>query len=171
MWFRVGAVVLFLVMCLGPIAKAEEIQEKTNELTTIKKQIEEKRRKIREASKEEKSILSQISEMDRKLSGKEKEIVSIGQEIETTDGDIRQLEFAVAGVKGRIGSKREEIEKRLVALYKLGDAGYLPVLFSATSADDVRRRGNTSRRSSIRIGRSLPLLPRISTSWSARCRT
>ncbi len=141
MWIRVGAVVLFILMFLGPIGKTQEIQEKSNELTTLKKEIEEKRRKIKEASKEEKSILSQISEMDKKLSGKEKEIVSIGHEIEATDGDIKQLEFAVAEVKGGIASKRKDIEKRLVALYKLGETGYLPVLFSATSTDDVRRRG------------------------------
>jgi murein hydrolase activator len=138
---RVGAVILLVVMCLCPIAKTEEIQDKTKELTTIKKEIEEKRRKIKEAAKEEKSILSQISEMDKKLSGKEKEIVSIGYEINETDGDIKQLEFAVAEVKGRIASKRKEIEKRLVALYRLGGAGYLPVLFSAADAGDVRRRG------------------------------
>ncbi|MBN2225123.1 MAG: peptidoglycan DD-metalloendopeptidase family protein [Deltaproteobacteria bacterium] len=140
MWMRVGTVVLLIVMCLGRSGVAQEIQEKTKELTTIKKEIEEKRRKIREASKEEKSILSQISDMDKKLSGKEKEIVSIGHEIEATDGDITQLEYAIAGVKGRIASKQNEIGKRLVALYKLGEAGYLPVLFSATSTDDIRRR-------------------------------
>jgi murein hydrolase activator len=137
----VGAVVLLIVMSCAPVVRAEEIQDKTKELTTIKKEIEEKRRKIKEATKEEKSILTQLSEMDRKLSGKEKEIVSIGNEIDATDENIKQLEFAVAEIKGRIASKQKEIEKRLVALYKLGEAGYLPVLFSAADANDVRRRG------------------------------
>jgi septal ring factor EnvC (AmiA/AmiB activator) len=140
MWVRVGAVVLLVMLCLGPIGGAEEIQEKTKELSTIKKEIEEKRRKITEASREEKSILSQISEMDKNLAGKEKEIMSIGREIEATDGDIEQLEVMIAEVRGRIASKQGDIEKRLVALYKLGETGYLPVLFSATSTEDVRRR-------------------------------
>jgi murein hydrolase activator len=137
----VGAVVLLVMISLVPVVKTEEIQDKTKELTTIKKEIEEKRRKIKEAAKEEKSILSQLSEMDKKLSGKEKEIVSIGNEIDAADGDIQQLEFAVVEIKGRIASKRKEIERRLVALYKLGEAGYLPVLFCAVDADDVKRRG------------------------------
>lgn len=141
MRIRVGAVIVLVVMSLGPFGAAEEIQEKTKELTTIKKEIEEKRRKIKEAVKEEKSILTQLSEMDKKLTGKEKEIMTISTEIEATDGDIKQLEFAVAEVRGRIASKRAEIEKRLVALYKLGGTGYLPVLFSATDGDDARRRG------------------------------
>jgi len=134
-------VALLVVMSLSPIAGAEEIQDKTKELTTIKKEIEEKRRKIKEATKEEKSILTQLSDMDTRLSSKEKEIVTIVREIDTTDEDIKQLEFAVAEVKSRIASKKTDIEKRLVALYKLGEAGYLPVLFSAADADDVRRRG------------------------------
>jgi septal ring factor EnvC (AmiA/AmiB activator) len=138
---RGGAVVLLVVMSLCSFVRAEEIDDKTKELTTIKKQIEEKRRKIKEASKEETSILSQLSDMDRKLAGKEKELLSIGLEIETTDADIKQMEGSIADVKARLASKRTEIEKRLVALYKLGGSGYLPVLFSATSGDDIKRRG------------------------------
>jgi septal ring factor EnvC (AmiA/AmiB activator) len=136
-----GTVVLLVARSLAPAVRAEEIQDKTKELTTIKKEIEEKRRKIKEATKEEKSILTQLSEMDRKLSGKEREVVAIGHEIEDTDAEIRQLEFAAAEIKARIASKRTDIEKRLGALYPLGGAGYLPVLFYATDADDVKRRG------------------------------
>jgi septal ring factor EnvC (AmiA/AmiB activator) len=137
----VGAFGLLVVMCLCLVVRAEEIQDKTKELTTIKKEIEEKRRKIKEASKEEKSILTQISEMDKKLAGKEKELFSIGREIETTDTDIERIESGITDVKGRLALKRKEIEKRLVALYKLGGSGYLPVLFSATSSEDIKRRG------------------------------
>ncbi len=136
----VGAVGLLVVMSLCWVARAQDIQDKTKELTTIKKEIEEKRRKIKEASKEEKSILSQISDMDKKLAGKEKELDSIGREMASADTDIKRLEDSITQVKGRLALKRGEIEKRVVALYKLGGSGYLPVLFSATSSDDIKRR-------------------------------
>jgi murein hydrolase activator len=134
--------ILLIVLLVSPIiVGAQDVQDKKEELNAIKRQIEEKRRKITEASKKETSILTQLSQMDNNLDERQREIVSLAGEIKGTSMDIEQLEKRTSEMSALLGSKQADIKKRIAALYKLGRTGYLPVLFDATGAEDLRRRG------------------------------
>ena len=128
-----------IVLLLSLIGSGQEIGEKQKELTTIKKEIEQQRKKIRETGREEKSILTQLSEMDRRLSSKEKELASIIHDIDAANDDITRLEARIVELGDKLDLKQKDINKRLVSLYKLGGTGYLPVLFYAKGTDDLKR--------------------------------
>jgi septal ring factor EnvC (AmiA/AmiB activator) len=119
---------------------ADDLDERKNELTEIKKEIEEKKERIRESKSEEKTILQELTEMDASLDKRERELVSLEYDMETTTEKIEQIKERISDVEADIARLQGLIEVRLVALYKLNDAGYVPVMFSSTDYTDVRRR-------------------------------
>jgi len=119
---------------------ADDIDEKKQELTDIKREIEEKKELIRESRSEEKTVLEELEEMDASLQKREQELVSLEYDLETTSEKITLLEERIAALEEDITRLQRHIEVRLIALYKLNDAGYAPVMFSATDYSDVRRR-------------------------------
>lgn len=122
-------------------AHAQEVKEKQDELSEIKKKIDEKKRKIEETKREEKTILGELSEIDLQLGYKEKELKILIYEIDNTNSEIKALDAKIKELEAMIVDMHLLIEKRLVALYKLGGAGYAPVLFSAENYSDIKRRG------------------------------
>jgi len=135
-----GTTAVLAVCMLTSVAIAEDIDEKKQELTEIKKEIEEKKELIRESKSEEKTVLEELEEMDASLEKRERELVSLEYDMETTSEKIEQLGERIIEVEEDIARLKEHIEVRLVALYKLNDAGYVPVMFSSTDYTDVRRR-------------------------------
>ena len=130
-----------LAVCMTtPMAVADDLDERRQELTEIKREIEENRERIRASRSEERSILEELTEMDASLERRERELVSLEYDMETTAEKIDQLGERIAAVKEDIARLEGYIEVRLVALYKLNDAGYAPVMFSSTDYTDVRRR-------------------------------
>ena len=130
-----------LIVCiLAFAAVADDIDEKKQELTEIKKEIEGKKELIRKSKSEEKTVLEELQDMDASLEKREQELVSLEYDMETTTEKIEQLTRRIEDVEEDIARLRERIEVRLVALYKLNDAGYAPVMFSSTDYTDVRRR-------------------------------
>ena len=122
-------------------AHSQEIKDKQDELSGIKKKIDEEKKKIEETKREEKTILGELSDIDLQLRDKEKELKILIYEIDNTNSEIRALDAKIKELEVMIEDMRVLIEKRLVALYKLGGAGYAPVLFSAENYTDVKRRG------------------------------
>ncbi len=120
---------------------SQEIKDKQNELSGIKKKIDEEKRKIEETKKAEKTILGELSGIDLQLGDNEKELKILIYEIDNTDSEIKALDAKIKELEVMIEDMSILIEKRLVALYKLGGAGYAPVLFSAENYSDIKRRG------------------------------
>lgn len=135
-----GTAAALTVCMMTSAVVADDLDEKKQELTDIKKEIEEKKERIRESKSEEKSVLEELQEMDASLEKRGRELVSLEYDLETTSEKIEQLSGRIKEVEGEIARLREHIEVRLVALYKLNDAGYVPVMFSSTDYTDVRRR-------------------------------
>ena len=129
-----------LVVCMLTPCFADDLDERKKELTEIKKEIEEKKERIRESKSEEKTILEELTEMDASLDKRERELVSLEYDMETTTEKIEQIKERISDVEADIARLQGLIEVRLVALYKLNDAGYVPVMFSSTDYTDVRRR-------------------------------
>lgn len=136
--------VVFLLIAfffLPLVASLEEIEEKNGELVEIKKEIEKKKKDIDDVNREEKSILGEISEMDKEMKKEEEELNSLNYKIETANIDIDNLGKKIGELEVKTEDMSLLIEKRLVALYKLGGSGYAPVLFSAIDYTDLKRRG------------------------------
>jgi len=135
-----SAVAVLAVCMMNLSAVADDVDEKKQELTEIKKAIEKKKELIRESKSVEKTVLEELKEMDASLEKREQELVSLEYDMETTTEKIEQLTRRISEVEDDIARLKERIEVRLVALYKLNDAGYAPVMFSSTDYTDVRRR-------------------------------
>ena len=140
MYIAVPGTVIAAVCLMTLVAVADDIDEKKQELTEIKKEIEEKKERIRESKSEEKTILEELREMDASLEKREQELISLEYDMETTSEKIERLNQRISEVEDDIARVEEYLTVRLAALYKLNDAGYVPVMFSSTDYTDVRRR-------------------------------
>jgi septal ring factor EnvC (AmiA/AmiB activator) len=131
---------VFFLLAFPPFIFSQEIKDKQDELSGIKKKIEEEKKKIEETKRVEKTVLGELADIDKQLGDKEKELKILVYEIDNTNSEIKVLEGKIEELEVMIEDMRQLIEERLVALYKLGGAGYAPVLFSAENYSDVKRR-------------------------------
>jgi septal ring factor EnvC (AmiA/AmiB activator) len=143
---RIPVFLIAVIVCAGLLFfpqknGAEDLEQKKNELSEIKKKIDEERKKIEEAKNEEKSVLRELSDMDFEIRHKEKELLALTYEIDIVNDEITSHREKIEELEAKIEEMRSLIEKRLASLYKLRKAGYVPVLFSAESYTEMKKRG------------------------------
>jgi len=134
--------ILFLLWLIFPITiQSGFAQKHDQELQRVKKHLDQERKNVAELRNRKISILDVLEDIQKKIhKSRQKEkmltrkINPLTKRIEGTRKEMNQTEKEV-------GQSRSFANKRLVALYKMGELGALKVLFSSESFSDLFLRG------------------------------
>ncbi len=109
-------------------------------LSAVKQHIREKKREIELSQEKAAEILSDIDHLDQKSSRIHASIASLEAQKGHLVTSINAAQQKIASLESEIAAKRSAIRKRLVALFKLQQIGYLKVLLAADSPVDMEKR-------------------------------
>ena len=102
-----------------------------SDLQDIDKKIQDTNNEIKEVKKEMSSTLTQISKLNSEISVYEDEIDELGTQIDGLSSQIALKEEEILEQEAKFKTQCELFEKRVVALYEMGDMGYLEILLSS----------------------------------------
>jgi len=109
------------------------VAQSKEELGGLKKKIQEEKKRVKAIHKKESSVISQLNKLERNLSKKEKELKVLNRKLESVVQKVRKTNKELRLVNHAIKTHEVFLEKRLVALYKFGEAGMPQFLFSSNS--------------------------------------
>jgi septal ring factor EnvC (AmiA/AmiB activator) len=124
--------VTFLVLAVFSVSPAWCADAK-KQLQGIKKEIREKKQLINKTAEEESRVSSELARIDRRLKEKEASLVALKQDLKLVEGGLEKTRGEIAVVQREAEARKLLIRKRLVSVYKGGEAGTLRFLFSSES--------------------------------------
>jgi len=131
------AVVLTLTLLAGTVASYADIAANQAKLNSINQQISVAKSQLNQAK-------SEVSSLTREINSLNSQIAATQSSINQTEAQIKQTTADIEVKVGELDNKSQEIVKqnidlndRLVAMYKNGEAGYLEVLLGSKSFTEL----------------------------------
>lgn len=103
------------------------------DLQGIKRQIKEKNALISKTQKVETKVSGELQQIQKSLAAKQSSLVTLGRDLAAVEKGIDQTLTDYDREKLEAEKKRQQINRRIAALYKAGDTGNLRVFFSSES--------------------------------------
>ena len=124
--------VTFLVLALVFVSSAWCADAK-KQLQGITKEIREKKQLISKSVEEESRVAGELARIDKKLKEKEASLVALKRDLKLVEGGLEKTRTEIAVVQREAEARKLLIQKRLVSVYKAGEAGNLRFFFSSES--------------------------------------
>lgn len=134
---------LFFAIIISPAMAendASDMEKGKKELQDIRTEINEKKKELADAGKKEKGILADIEKIDRKLRALESDERKLDREIILLEKGLREKTASISALNLEVERKKRLLQKRLIFLYKAGEAGYLNLLLSSEGLTDSARK-------------------------------
>lgn len=131
---RVAAAALVLASIAGtalvlPVA-AQQGPAKSGDLDTLREEIARLRKRLGEVKQQAASAERDLQQIDLELGIRTRELEIAGQTQLALERDQQLLEQRVSGLTARTAAQKEDLKRRLRALYRMGSLSYLRVLLS-----------------------------------------
>ena len=112
------------------------------ELKGVRREINAQRQLITKTRKVEAVVSTELQEINRSLERKLADLGGLNRDLQKVESNLDRTERAIKMVAEEANRKKQEIERRLVSLYKAGELGSLRMFFSAASfpqmAENIR---------------------------------
>ncbi|ABR50210.1 peptidase M23B [Alkaliphilus metalliredigens QYMF] len=131
-----GIVVLLLSVTTLPTF-ANNVNEITDQLGSVRDQTNQTKKAIQENDKEQQGIRAQIEALETEIQKTENEIETLQTNIGQTEGQITKTTEELVEAEGEIQGKNDTLEARIKVMYKSGPIGYAEVLLSSTSVTEL----------------------------------
>lgn len=123
--------ILCLALALSALSLAHAgVKE---DLQGVKKQIKEKNLLLTKTQKVETKVSGELEEIRKSLAAKQSSLVLLGRDLTGVEQGIGKTLQAIELERREAEKKREQINRRVAALYKGGDTGNLRIFFSSES--------------------------------------
>jgi len=122
-------IVLGLTLLIAPPGRADV----KSDLQGVKKQIKEKNLLLSKTQKVESKVSGELQQIQRSLAEKQAGLSKLTRELSGVERGIDQTLGEIERERLEAEKKRQQINRRMAALYKGGDTGNLRVFFSSES--------------------------------------
>jgi len=143
---QVKITAVLLAACLLTVlvmpALANPIEERNQELHTVREMQKRAQQKINEYRRQERNLRREVELLEREISRFQSEIRSIGRKINTTEGQIKVAEGELTVAEEQITGMQDLLDVRLRSIHEFGRVSYLEVLFSSATFTDFLSRFN-----------------------------
>jgi septal ring factor EnvC (AmiA/AmiB activator) len=120
--------------------------DRGEDLERLRRAIEERRERVALYESEERGLLSALDAIERAAELLEREVVRTRQRAESARAELARAKSEAEGNAERLARTERAMSRRAVALYKAGELGAMPVLFSAGDLRDFFSRVQALRR-------------------------
>lgn len=138
-----------LALCLLLAAaglRAQEPGSPSRDLERLREAIEESRDRVAAYEREERGLLEALDAIETSAALLERDVVRARSHAREARKELGESERRAAGVAEDLADLERAMSKRAVALYRAGELGAVPLLFSAGDLRDFLSRVQTLRR-------------------------
>jgi murein hydrolase activator len=118
--------IALVAISIAPAHSQSDLDRIRTDITRLRKRLEDVRRQAQSAAR-------QLEEVDLELGIRTQELELAAREESRIDGEQRAIQGQIAALVPRIAQQKDDLRKRLVALYRLGGLSYLRVLLTLES--------------------------------------
>jgi septal ring factor EnvC (AmiA/AmiB activator) len=104
-----------------------------DDLQGINREINQKKSLINKTKKVENKVSGELQQIEKSLKEKETNLLSLGRDLQGVESNLGQIKAQIDTVEGEALQKKKQIDSRISALYKAGDAGNIRIFFSSGS--------------------------------------
>lgn len=122
--------ILVSIMLTAYVAGAADVRD---QLQGVKKEIKEKKLLLRKTAKVEQKVSGEIVEIDKTLKEKQAQLSSLNHDLHGVETNIASTGKDIEKVKGDVERKKQEINRRVVSIYKAGEIGGMRMFYSSES--------------------------------------
>jgi murein hydrolase activator len=105
----------------------------TEDLRGVRDEIRAKKQMLKKARKVESKVSTELEHIDRNLKDKEATLSALNRELQSVEVGLTHIRKEIEQVRQDAEKKKEQIRKRLSALYKAGELGEARMFFSSES--------------------------------------
>lgn len=127
---RVILTLMGILTLLPTEPRAADVRE---ELQGIKREISEKKSLLKKTRKVEIKVSGELDRIEKNLHEKEASLNLLGRDLAGVESVLDRTYRDIETVKGEAERKREQIGRRLVAIYKAGEVGSARMFFASDS--------------------------------------
>ena len=133
--------VLLAVLAGAGVVRAEDREEKQQELQRIKKEMQEKKLKLQRADKRERSILTDLEKIDREIQTGSAELADQRRKLREAESALAEIEQSNTMTTQELARLQQSYAARLRALYKMSrTGGYALAVLSSDSITSAYKR-------------------------------
>jgi septal ring factor EnvC (AmiA/AmiB activator) len=143
---RPSAVALPLCAALVLTGALPAAADRGEDLERLRRAIEERRERVARYESEERGLLSALDAIERAAELLEQEVVRTRRRADAARAELERAESEAAANAERLARTERAMSRRAVALYKTGELGAMPVLFSAADLREFLSRIQALRR-------------------------
>ncbi|MCP4396986.1 MAG: peptidoglycan DD-metalloendopeptidase family protein [bacterium] len=139
---RVLAAIVLLVGVFGSTSMAQEKDsgEERSRLQSLKDQLREKLSFFRKLEGEEKGLVAELKKIDKSLKKQQEQLDNYKERFRTHNSELKELEADIQQLEKKHQQNKSTLAKRLRAIYKMGDLGYLTPLFAMSAHANVQQQ-------------------------------
>ncbi|WP_243371214.1 peptidoglycan DD-metalloendopeptidase family protein [Geotalea sp. SG265] len=122
--------ILILLPLLLPRLSLADVKD---DLQGINREISQKKSLLNKTKKTETRVSGELQQIEKNLQEKEANLLSLGRDLRGVENNLGRMRGQIATVEAETLRKKQQIDSRISALYKAGDAGNIRVFFSSGS--------------------------------------
>ena len=137
-------IVFFLIAAMTAAAFAsafavtqEEKDKALQDAKDAKEATEQKRKEAKDAAKKAAAATANLEEAEEKLEDLQGEITATEAQISNTMAEIENTRAEMDAKEAEIADQNEALNNRLTAMYKTGNSGFVDVILSSESVEDL----------------------------------
>jgi len=134
--------ILVCILLIFSAASAVWGDSPKEELKGVRREIKAKKQLITKTRKVEAVVSTELQEIDQSLKQKMADLRGLDSDLKSVESNLDRTGQAIRQVVEESNRKKQEIEHRLVSLYKAGELGAIRMFFSAESfprmAENIR---------------------------------
>jgi septal ring factor EnvC (AmiA/AmiB activator) len=130
----------FISLSLLPIFAQDEVETQKQELEKTREKLKEVQERLKSLDEEEKGVLGRIDAFEQKIYLTRKLMKELKNVTTNTENEIANIRVSIQNAEKKIQNRLDDLESKLISLYKYGRLFPLEVLLSARSMPDVYKR-------------------------------
>jgi len=133
-------ILLFISAEPSPVSSLSESEMKKSQIEQIETDLSREKEQFQEFDLKEKSLLDQLSSIEKDITGKRIIIKELSEKIQGIRGEINERQGRLKLLENSLTDMEDLLGKRLVAFYKYAKRGYIKVLATTSSLDELNQR-------------------------------
>lgn len=132
---RISYTVIFILVALM-LSLGAIYADKKDDLKDVHNEMNQTKKELNEGKKEESKLSSQIKGIESEIANAEKEIGALQGNISNTESQIQEKLKKLNQIQAEMDEQNDNLNKRLRAMYKNGNSGFLEVLLGSENITD-----------------------------------
>jgi septal ring factor EnvC (AmiA/AmiB activator) len=131
---RIIFLAISVIICFSASAWGADVKQ---QLRGIKNEIKHKKRLISKTARVESIVSGELAKIDLNLKEKEKSLNQLNRDLQLAERKLGQTATNIEAAKRDVERKKDQIQKRLVSIYKAGNVSNIRFYFSAESFPEM----------------------------------